>query len=296
MAVNTNFIAPAKPDEKTGVISGILNFIKEKPLGAAGGAIVILFMLLAIFAPLIAPYSPKSTDILGMLAAPSLTHLMGTDELGRDILSRIIYGAQMSMLVGVCATLVGTTVGAIVGIFSGYMGGRVDMVIQRIMDTIMSFPQLILAITLMAVLGASTINVIWAIAIPSIPRANRVVRSVALSVKEFQFVEAAKAVGAGNTRIIFKHMLPNCMASYLIVATSMLGSAIMIEASLSFLGLGVPPPAPSWGRSLSHAMGYYYKAPWLAIFPGVAISLMVFAANMLGDALRDIWDPRLKRL
>ena len=281
---------------KTGVINGILRFFREKPLGAAGAVIFIIFALVAILAPLIAPYSPTRTDIPGMLAAPSLEHWFGTDELGRDILTRILYGAQMSMLVGVCATIVGTSVGAIIGIFSGFVGGRTDLIIQRIMDIIMSFPQLILAIALMAVLGPSITNVIIAIALPSIPRANRVVRSVALSVKEFQYIEAARAVGAGNFRIMFRHVLPNCMASYLIVATSMLGSAIMIEASLSFLGLGVPPPDPSWGRSLSHAMGYYNRAPWLAIFPGVAISLMVFAANMLGDALRDIWDPRLKRL
>jgi len=296
MVDKEKFVAPEMAHTKTGVIRGILRFFREKPLGAAGAVIFIIFALVAIFAPLIAPYSPTRTDIPGMLAAPSLTHLFGTDELGRDILTRILYGAQMSMLVGVCATIVGTTVGAAIGIFSGFVGGRVDLITQRVMDIIMSFPQLILAIALMAVLGPSITNVIIAIALPSIPRANRVVRSVALSVKEFQYIEAAKAVGAGNMRIMIRHVLPNCMASYLIVATAMLGSAIMIEASLSFLGLGVPPPDPSWGRSLSHAMGYYNRAPWLAIFPGVAISLMVFAANMLGDALRDIWDPRLKRL
>jgi len=259
--------------------------------------VIFVFMLIvAIFAPWIAPTDPTWTDVMNRLQSPSMEHWMGTDELGRDVLSRVIYGARISALVGIGATALGTTVGAILGLISGFLGGRTDMFMQRIMDMVLAFPSLIMAIAIMAVLGPSTINVIMAIAIPAIPRANRVVRSVALSVKQFQFIEAAKAVGGSPLRIIFRHVLPNSMASYLIVATSMLGGAIMIEASLSFLGLGVPPPEPSWGRSLSEAMWYYYGSPWLAIFPGLAISVLIFSANMLGDALRDVWDPRLKRL
>jgi len=296
MTAKAEVLETGKLAAKEGMIATLPRFFKEKPLGATGATIFMLMIVVAILAPWITPESPTATDVAGRLAAPSLAHLLGTDELGRDVLSRLIYGTQMSMLVGVTTTLLGATIGALIGVVSGYLGGRVDMTIQRIMDIIMAFPQLILAISIMAVLGSSVINVIIAIAIPSIPRANRVVRSVAISVKEFQYIEAAKAVGAKSARIIFRHILPNCLASYLIMATAQLGSAIMVEASLSFLGLGVPPPHPSWGRSLSESMTYYYQNPLLAIFPGLAISTALFAANMFGDALRDIWDPRLKRL
>jgi peptide/nickel transport system permease protein len=271
-------------------------FFRDKPLGAAGSVIFVFMVLVALVSPWITPYDPLSTDVINRLQGPSWAHLLGTDEVGRDVLSRVIYGARISAIVGIGATLVGTTVGALIGVISGYVGGKWDMAIQRIMDIIMAFPGLVLSIAIMAVLGPSINNVILAISIPSIPRANRVVRSVAVSVRGFPFVEAAKAVGCKPTRIIFRHVIPNTLASYLIVATSMLGAAILIEASLSFLGLGVPPPHPSWGRSLSEAMQYMYKAPWLSIFPGLAISIIVFAVNMFGDALRDVWDPRLKRL
>jgi len=272
------------------------NFLRDKPLGAVGGIVFFGMLVLAALAPWVAPMDPLATDIMARLQGPSWGHLLGTDELGRDILSRIIYGAQLSALVGLGATMAGTTGGAVIGIISGYLGGKIDMAIQRIMDIIMAFPGLVLSIAIMAVLGPSISNVILAIAIPSIPRANRIIRSIALSVKSFQYVEAATAVGVKPIRIIFRHVLPNTLAAYLIVATSMLGAAILIEASLSFLGLGVPPPAPSWGRSLSEAMQYMYRSPWMGIFPGMAISLIVFAVNMFGDALRDVWDPRLKRL
>ncbi|MFC2032271.1 ABC transporter permease [Chloroflexota bacterium] len=277
-------------------ISILLGFIKEKPLGASGGLVLILMILVAILAPLIAPQDPLGVDLAGRLAAPSLEHLMGTDQIGRDLLSRVIYGARISMLVGITCTLIGSSVGAILGVISGYIGGWVDMVFQRIMDILLAFPSIILAMAIIAVLGNTIPNVILAITIPLIPRTNRVVRSVALSVKEFQYIEAAKGVGAGEARIMFRHVLPNCMASYLIVATAMLGGTILVEASLSFLGLGIPPPNPSWGRALSEAMAAYIRSPWLAIFPGIAISLTVFGANIFGDALRDVWDPRLKGL
>jgi len=285
----------AQPVEDSKLVK-LGHFFRDKPLGAVGGVIFVFMLIVAIFAPWIAPTDPTWTDVMNRLQSPSLAHWMGTDELGRDVLSRVIYGARISALVGIGATVAGTTVGAILGLISGFAGGRTDMFMQRIMDMVLAFPALIMAIAIMAVLGPSIVNVIVAIAIPAIPRSNRVVRSVALSVKQFQFIEAAKAVGASPARVIFRHMLPNSMAAYLIVATSMLGGAIMIEASLSFLGLGVPPPEPSWGRSLSEAMWYYYGSPWLAIFPGIAISVLIFSANMLGDALRDVWDPRLKRL
>ncbi|MEW6142923.1 MAG: ABC transporter permease [Chloroflexota bacterium] len=274
----------------------IARFFRDKPLGAAGAAVFFGMIIIALIGPWITPYDPLSTDVMHRLQGPSWAHLMGTDEVGRDVVSRVILGARVSAIVGIGATLVGTTVGAVIGVISGYVGGKVDMGIQRIMDMIMAFPGLVLAIAIMAVLGPSIINVILAISIPSMPRANRVIRSIAVSVKEFPYIEAARAVGCRPWRIILRHVIPNTLASYLIVATSMLGAAILIEASLSFLGLGIPPPHPSWGRSLSEAMQYMYKAPWLSIFPGLAISMIVFAVNMFGDALRDVWDPRLKRL
>lgn len=274
----------------------ITRFFRDKPLGAVGAAVFLGMIIIAIIGPWITPYDPLSTDVMNRLQGPSWIHFMGTDEVGRDVLSRVILGARVSALVGIGATLVGTTVGALIGVISGYAGGKADMGIQRVMDVIMAFPGLVLAIAIMAVLGPSITNVILAISIPSIPRANRVIRSIAVSVKEFPYVEAARAVGCKPWRIIFRHVVPNTLAAYLIVATSMLGAAILIEAALSFLGLSIPPPHPSWGRSLSEAMQYMYKAPWLSIFPGLAISIVVFAVNMFGDALRDIWDPRLKRL
>ncbi len=276
--------------------SALKLFFREKPLGAAGGVIFLIMILVAIFAPWLAPYDPILNDVPARLSPPSWQHLMGTDDLGRDSFSRVIYGARISALVGLLATTIGISLGAVIGITSGYLGKKVDLYVQRVMDILLAFPSLILALAIMAVLGASITNVIIAIAIPVVPRANRVVRSVALSVREFQYIEAAKAVGDSQWRVIFQHVLPNCTAAFLILATSMLGTAILIEASLSFLGLGIPPPVPSWGRSLSEAMRFNYNAPWLSIFPGLAISLIVFAANMFGDALRDIWDPRLKRL
>ncbi len=277
-------------------VSTLADFAREKPLGATGGVVFLIMVLTAVFAPLISPYDPLTTNVWARLSAPSTQFLLGTDHLGRDLLSRVIHGAQISVVVGVTSAVMGTLVGGILGVISGYVGGRFDMILQRFLDVLLAFPALILALALMAVMGPSIPNVILAIGIPFIPRSNRVIRSVALSVKEFQFIEAARAIGARPARIVFYHVLPNTMASYLIIATSLLGSAILIEASLSFLGLGIPPPYPSWGRSLSEAMSYYLKAPWMAIFPGLAISLAVFGATLFGDALRDVWDPRLKRL
>lgn len=288
--------ARSKPRVRDGLLAGIGRFFREKPLGAVGAVMFFSMVGMAILAPLISPYDPLHTDLSVRLSTPTWEHWFGADELGRDLLTRVMYGAQISTLVGVGAVLMGSTIGALIGITSGYAGGRTDLIVQRIMDVLMSFPGLILAIALMTALGGSTLNLIIAISVPQFPRTNRVVRSVTIAVKEFQFVEAAKGVGASRWRIIWRHVLPNCMAAYLIVATAMLATAILIESSLSFLGLGVPPPAPSWGRSLSEAMAYMYRAPWMGVFPGMAISFMVFGINMFGDALRDVWDPRLKRL
>ena len=289
-------LAPPNMQSSDGWVAILLRFSREKPLGAAGAFLVLAMILVAILSPWLAPADPVRTHVRDALASPSGQYLLGSDELGRDSLSRIIYGARVSILVGFLATLLGTVVGTLLNVFSAYKGGWVDITIQRVMDVLLAFPTLIMALAIMAVLGPSLRNVIIAISIPFIPRAGRVVRSAALAVKEQQYIEAARAVGASQWRIVFLHVLPNCMAPYIIVATAFLGTAILVEASLSFLGLGIPPPTPSWGRSLAESMEFFNSAPWLAIFPGIAISLAVFGVNLLGDALRDVLDPRLKRL
>lgn len=270
-------------------------FIQYKPLGAFSAFILFTMIMIAILGDLITPYDALTHDLANRLSAPSWEHLAGTDQFGRDILSRLIIGTRLAMFIGITATVSGKTIGTIIGIISAYAGKKTDMIIQRFMDTFMALPNLVLIIAIVAVLGASIINLIIAIAVPSLPAPNRVARSIALSVKEHQFVEAAKAVGARPARIIFRHIVPNCVAGYIIMLTGGLGTAILAESSLGFLGLGVPPPHPAWGASLNEAMRIH-GAPWVAIFPGIAISAAVFAANLLGDALRDIWDPRLKRL
>jgi peptide/nickel transport system permease protein len=274
----------------------IRDFARAKPLGMAAAIVFIIMILVAILGSWITPYDPLDTNVRARLLAPSWEHIMGTDNLGRDVFSRLIAGTRIAILIGITASFIGSTIGVLLGVISGYLGGKFDLYFQRLMDMIMAFPYLILAIAIMAVLGGSIQNVIFAIAFPMIPSGNRIARSIAISVRESTFIEAARSLGARQVRIIFRHVLPNAIAAYLIVLTSALGASILAEASLSFLGLGVPPPHPSWGRALNEAMSYFYNAPWLAIFPGIAISLAVFSANLFGDALRDIWDPRLKRV
>jgi peptide/nickel transport system permease protein len=276
--------------------TALQRFAREKPLGAAGAVLMLLTILAAIGAPLLAPADPLSTNPRAALMGPSSQYLLGSDWLGRDTLSRIIYGARTSIYVGFLATLLGTLAGSLLNVFSAYKGGIVDMLVQRVMDVLLAFPTLIMALAIMAVLGSSVNNTVIAIAIPFIPRAGRVVRSAALAVQESQYVEVSKAVGCRAWWIIFRHVIPNCIAPYLIIATALLGTAIVVEASLSFLGLGVDPQTPSWGSALAEAMEFWESSPWLAIFPGIAISLAVFGVNLLGDALRDVLDPRLKQL
>lgn len=265
---------------------------RRKPLGAIGAGIILIFALVALFAPLLAPHDPFLIDSNNLLAAPSWNNWMGTDEYGRDIMSRIIYGARVSVFVGLMAVGIGSSSGALLGLVSGYFGGTVDYVIQRVMDTLMAFPTLILALAMVAVLGPSIQNVIIALAIVKLPNACRVVRATTLSVRERPFIVAARNLGLGHARILLVHILPNCLAPFIILATAGLGSAILSEASLSFLGLGTPPPEPSWGAMLSgKTQRYMMEAPWLAIAPGLAITLVVFGFNFLGDALRDLLDP-----
>ncbi len=300
MAIRTpsiDAVAEALPAPQPGWVAVARDFARRRPLGAIGAAVVVLMMLVALSATALAPYDPLAIDFGAMLAAPSATHWLGTDSFGRDVLSRIIYGSRTALIVGFGAALVGATAGAILGVGSAYFGGRVDLYLQRLMDIFISFPLIILALAMVAILGNSLPNVITAITIPMIPRCALVIRSSALSIREMPYVDAARAAGFGHARIILRHMLPNVMAPYLIMLTAFLGQAILLEASLSFLGLGVQEPIASWGLMLrGAAVQFAETAPWMAIFPGLAISLGVFAFNLFGDSLRDALDPKLRTL
>ncbi|MGH7390230.1 MAG: ABC transporter permease [Candidatus Rokuibacteriota bacterium] len=271
------------------------DFLRRRPLGALGAVVIVVMTVVAALAGAIAPYDPLATDYGSMLAAPSGAHWLGTDAYGRDVLARIVYGSRTALLVGLGASFFGATLGALLGVASAYFGGRVDLLMERVMDIVLSFPLIILALAVVAVLGTGAINVMFAIAIPMVPRCARVVRSTALTVREMPYVDAARAAGFSHRRIILRHMLPNVMAPYLIMLTAFLGQAILLEASLSFLGLGVQEPTAAWGLMLrGAAVEFAETAPWMAVFPGLAISLAVFAFNLFGDSLRDALDPRLR--
>ena len=278
----------------------VLQFIVQQPFGAAGLVIIVVMFFASIFAGYVAPYDPLAVDYGSMLAKPSLEHLLGTDAFGRDVFSRIIYGARTALVVGFLSSLVGSTVGAVIGVVSAYFGGRIDMVIQRIMDVLLSFPIIVLALAVVAVLGKFVvagvdINLVVAIAIPMMPKVARVVRASALAIREMPYIDAARAAGYSHRRIIFRHIVPNVVAPYLIMFTAYVAQAILLEASLSFLGLGVTEPTPAWGLMLSGSSAEFYReAPWMIIFPGLAISLAVFAFNLFGDSLRDWLDPKIK--
>ena len=271
-------------------------FFRRKPLGAFGAVVAVFLIIVAIFAPLIATQDPREINHEKQFADPgSSQRLLGGDSLGRDVFSRLVYGSRVSLLVGLLSVLFGTTAGFFVGIASAYFGGVVDLIVQRIVDAMQAFPALLLALAIMAALGASTTNVIIALTIVFVPGSARTIRSQALSIKEMDYMLSARAVGAGNWRIMVRHMVPNCIATYFVLASISLGVAVIAEASLSFLGVGVSPDTPSWGGMLSGASQNYVKvAPWLGVFPGLAIATVVFAWNLLGDSLRDVLDPRLR--
>jgi peptide/nickel transport system permease protein len=299
MAVNPPLDAVAgeiaAPAQRRRWLDAVWQFVWQRPLGAAGGGLIVLMMLVAALAPVLATYPPEATDYGAMLAPPSAQHWLGTDAHGRDVLSRIMHGAWTALQVGFGASLLGATLGAVVGVASAYFGGRVDLLVQRVMDVFLSLPLIVLALAVVVILGTGVWNVILAIMIPMIPRCALVVRSSALAIREMPYVDAARAAGYGPLRIILRHMLPNVMAPYLIMLTAFLGQAILLEASLSFLGLGVQEPTAAWGLMLrGAAVEFAETAPWMAIFPGIAISLGVFAFNLFGDSLRDALDPRLR--
>jgi peptide/nickel transport system permease protein len=276
-------------------VQALWGLMKRKPLGAAAASIILIIVFTAIFADVLAPYDPLFTHPEIRLAPPSWQHPFGTDDIGRDVFSRIIYGARISLWVGLLAVGIGTVAGTIIGLICGYWEGRVDLVLQRFMDALMAIPGLILALAIVSVLTPNTTNAMLAIAVVIIPGNSRIVRGAVLSAKQNPYVEAARALGCGHLRLIASHILPNVTAPILIIVSIWLGNAIFIEASLSFLGLGTQPPQPSWGSMLSSTgRAYMEQAPWLAIFPGLAISLAVLGFNLFGDTLRDIWDPKLR--
>jgi peptide/nickel transport system permease protein len=292
--------APAIREVAPRAPSPYFEFCKQQPLGAISFVIIVLMMFAGIFSPLVAPYDPLAIDFASILAAPSWEHWCGTDAYGRDICSRLIYGSRTALVIGFTSSFVGSTLGAILGVASAYFGGRIDNIIQRVMDILLAFPLIVLALVVVAalrrfVVGGVDVNLIFAIAIPIIPRVARVVRAAAFSVRVMPYVDAARAAGYSNSRIIFRHMAPNVVAPYLIMLTAFIAQAILAEASLSFLGLGVAEPTAAWGLMLSgNAADFYREAPWMILFPGAAISLAVFAFNLFGDSLRDFLDPRFK--
>ena len=273
----------------------LLRFCAHQPLGAFGAAVLIFAVVVAVLAPMLAPYSPTAIEVAEKFTPPFSKQILGTDELGRDVLSRLIFGARISMSVSLLSVGIAISAGTLIGIFSAYSGGKTDLAIQRLVDTMMAFPAIIMALALMAALGASQTNVIVALVIILLPGAVRVVRAQVLSIKEQDYTLAARAIGAGSTRIMLRHILPNVMATYIVLSTITLGYAIVVEASLSFLGVGIPPDIPSWGGMLNlGATTYIDVSPWLSVFPGITIAVIVFSVNLLGDSLRDVLDPKLR--
>ncbi|HEX3863363.1 MAG TPA: ABC transporter permease [Stellaceae bacterium] len=295
----TSTTLTAIPDDhgmvRRGAIPAVLRFVRRQPVGTLGIALVLFFGLAGIFADFLAPYNPTANDFAAMTEAPSWAHWLGTDQLGRDLLSRILFGARTAFIVGLTSALVGGFSGLVLGVASAYFGGRIDLWLQRVLDIVISFPLIIMALAVVSIFGTGVHNVIAAITIPLIPRCSRVVRSSALAIRAVPYVDAARALGYGHMRIILCHMVPNVIAPFLVIITASVGQAILAEASLSYLGLGVQEPVPAWGLMLQGgAEEYATTAPWIAIFPGLAIMLTVFGINLFGDALRDVLDPKLR--
>ncbi|MCH2499182.1 MAG: ABC transporter permease [Dehalococcoidia bacterium] len=288
-------VVRVKPTGLAAIYSGIKDFARRKPMAFVGAIVLIAAVLLAIFADVIAPHNATDIGVGGRFMGPGAEGtFLGTDQLGRDIYSRLIYGSRISMYVGIVSVLIGISLGTMIGISSAYVGGWTDILIQRLVDALMGFPPIILALGLMAALGASVNNVVIALVVILVPGATRVIRSQALSIKELDYTLAAKSIGASSTRIMLRHMLPNVAATYIVLITLTLGFAIVVEASLSFLGVGIPPDIATWGSMLELGREHIDKQGWMVVFPGFVIALIVFSVNFLGDGLRDVMDPRLR--
>jgi peptide/nickel transport system permease protein len=286
--------APAPPSRRS-LRAGVIGFCRRQPLGTVGLVLVTVMAVAGLSAEWIAPYSPTSNDFAAMTEPPSWAHLMGTDQFGRDLFSRIVFGARTALIVGFSCAILGGISGLVLGVASAYFGGRLDLFLQRVFDVVMAFPLIIMALAVIAIFGSGVHNVIVAITIPLIPRCARVVRSSALAIREVPYIDAARACGFGHARIILRHMVPNVMAPFLIMLTAFVGQAILAEASLSYLGLGVQEPTAAWGLMLQGgAEEFASTAPWIAVFPGLAIALTVFGFSLFGDALRDAMDPKLR--
>lgn len=285
----------AEPKRRSNIAEFFVRLIREKPMGTVGAVIVLALLFCGIFADLLAPYGYNEINLRAIMVPPSGEHFLGTDNLGRDMLSRIIYGARISMIVGLSAAALDALVATLIGTISGYFGGRIDLVLQRFVDAVIVFPALFFYLAVMAIIGPGLVQVIMCIGILSGIGSSRLVRSTVMGARQNVYVEAAYAIGAPSPRILLRHILPNVFAPVIIIFTIAMGTVIIMEASLSFLGFGIPPPAPSWGGMLSHAgRKYMLEAPWMAIWPGLALSLVVYGINMFGDAMRDLLDPRLR--
>jgi len=272
-----------------------IRLVREKPLGTVGGVIVLVFFVVGIFADFIAPYGMNEIGLADRLALPSAKHILGCDNLGRDLLSRIVYGARVSMFVGLSATILSVIVSTIIGLVSGFLGGKFDITVQRFVDAWTVLPDLFLVLTVMAVLGPGMIQLIIVLGVNGGIQGSRLIRSAVMAIKENTYVEAARAIGAPTTRILMRHLLPNIMPVIITIFSIRIGGVILTEASLSFLGFGIPPPIPSWGGMLSGpGRRYMLLAPWMMWWPGLALTLVVYGCNMFGDAIRDILDPRLR--
>ncbi len=279
----------------TGLVSpALIRSFNQNKLSWVGLALFLIILLMAVLAPLIASHHPIDQSVLNRLKPPSADYWLGTDAFGRDVFSRILHGARISLLVGIVSVLMGVVLGGTIGIVAGYYGGRIDLVLMRVMDVMLSFPTLIMGLLVVAMLGPSLVNVIIAIAATLVPKFARIARAPTIAVKERAFIEACRALGYSDLRIMVMHILPNVLAEILVLASLWTANAIQIEAGFSFIGLGVRPPTPTWGGMIREGFEQIFQAPWLAIFPGLAILLTVFALNLLGDGIRDAIDPRLK--
>lgn len=291
---SNNYDIESEIVESDSLLDKVKTMMKTNKVAAISGILIIFIIITAVFAPVFSPYDPNKLDLMTRLKAPSSEHLLGTDEYGRDTLSRIIYGSRISLTIGLVPTFISMVIGTILGLISGYFGGKTDFVIMRLADVVLAFPSLLLAMVIMYTLGASLLNLFIALSIISWAGTARVVRSQTMSLKEKEFVEAARSIGVKDSVIMFKHIFPNCIPSLIVLFTMNIPSAILSEASLSFLGVGAQPPEASWGLMINIGKEYLFTSPWLAIVPGVAILIIVLAFNFLGDGLRDALDPYLK--